>query len=65
MEYIRPSLGVAPGSLKPCDSALGAHEIDKVLKPGQTRTFEVNDGYVDSAKVQKMTFQVTDYDIIP
>jgi hypothetical protein len=50
---------------KQCDSALGAHEIDKILKPGQTRTFEVNDGYVDAAKVQKMSFVVTDYDVIP
>jgi len=42
----------------------GQGEIDKILKPGQTRVFEVNDGFVQTFKADKMSFQITDYEVI-
>jgi hypothetical protein len=43
----------------------GARELEKLIKPGQTRTFEINDGYIDKEKAEKMSFKITGYDVLP
>jgi hypothetical protein len=47
------------------ESLNGDKVITKLIKPGQTRTLEVNDGLIQAARADKMDFRILDYDFFP
>jgi hypothetical protein len=42
----------------------GVKEIEKMLKPGQTRTFDLNDGFIVKSDADRATFAVVSYEVI-
>ena len=38
--------------------------ITKIIKPGQTRSFDVNDGFIQSSHTDHLKIEITDYDFI-
>jgi hypothetical protein len=41
----------------------GVKDVKKVVLPGQTRTLEINDGFIDTEAV-RVTFQITGYKLL-